>query len=139
MPLGFRGEGVLYSATMAPGTTITKGDVVAFDATSRLVRAPANERNPVGVAMESRTTGANETATRVAFMKHGVAGVKATTAVRAGDAVKVGGTPGEVVKLPDQPVNEAGSAVYVLGRNQKLGTALQDIAAGAEGDVFVGA
>lgn len=137
MPSGFRGEGITCSAPMAAGVTITKGDVVAFDANARLVKAPANEKNPVGVAAETRTSGAGENP-RLAFVKHGVAGVKATTAVSAGDAVKAGGTAGEVAKLDDQAVNEGGAAVYTIYRNEKLGVALEDIAAGAVGDVFVG-
>lgn len=137
MPLGYRGEGITYSAPMAASTTITKGDVVAFDADARLVRAPANEKNPVGVAAETRTTGAGEKP-HLAFVKHGVAGVKAATAVSAGDAVKVGGNAGEVAKLADQPVNEGGAGAFTIHRNEKLGVALEDIAAGAVGDVFVG-
>jgi hypothetical protein len=138
MPLGYRGEGVTFSATMCAGTTITKGDVVAFDPTGKLLKAPANEKNPAGVAAETRTSAPNETP-RLAFVKHGVAGVRATSAVKAGEALKVGATAGEVVKLPDQAVNEAGVATYTLYRNERLGTALMDIAAGAEGDIFVGA
>ena len=138
MVLGFRGEGVTFSAPMAASATITKGDVVAFDANGKLVRAPANEKSPIGVAAETRTSGAGENP-RVAFVKHGVAGVKATAAVKAGDALCVGANAGEVLKLTDQAVNEAGVAAYTIYRNQKLGIALQDIAAGADGDVYVGA
>jgi hypothetical protein len=138
MPLGYRGEGITYTAPMAAGATIAKGDVVAFDAAGFLAKAPANEKNPVGVAAEGRTTGPGEHP-HLAFVLHGVAGVKANTAVAAGRAVKVGAAPGEIAQLPDQPVNEGGAANYTIYRNEKLGVALQDIAAGAEGDVFVGA
>lgn len=137
MPKGFRGEGIHVSAPMAANTTITKGDVVAFNADGDLVKAPANEKNPIGVAAETRTSGAGEHP-RLGYVKHGVAGVKATTAVKAGDAVKVSGVPGEVAKLDDQAVNEGGAAVYTVHRNEKLGRALEAIAAGAIGDIFVG-
>lgn len=138
MPLGYRGEGITYSAPMAASTTIAKGDVVAFDADSFLVRAPADEKNPVGVAAEGRASGLGEHPP-LAFVKHGVAGVKATAAVRAGRAVKVGAAPGEVVEFGDQPVNEGGTATFTVHPNEKLGVALEDIAAGAVGDIFVGA
>jgi predicted RecA/RadA family phage recombinase len=138
MVLGYRAEGITVSALMAPASAIAKGDVVAFNANGQLVKAPANEKNPIGVAVESCTSAAGETP-RVSFLKHGVAGVKASAAIRAGEAVKVGATAGEVAKLPDQAVNEAGVASYAIYRNEKLGVALQDIAAGAEGDIFVGA
>ena len=138
MPLGYRGEGVLLSAPMAAATTIAKGDAVAFNAAAQLVRAPAGEKNPVGVAAESLTSEAGQHPL-LAFVKHGVAGVRAAAAVRAGDAVHIGTTAGEVAPMPDQAVNEAGLASYTLHWNEKLGVALQDIAAGAVGDVFVGA
>lgn len=137
MARGFRGEGIHLSARMIANATITKGDVVAFDVDGWLVKAPANEKNPIGVAAETKTSAAGENP-HLAYVKHGVAGVKATTAVSAGDAVKVSGTAGEVAKLDDQAVNEGGAAAYTIYRNEKLGRALQDIAAGAEGDVFVG-
>lgn len=137
MPPGFRGEGIFHSAPMAESTTITKGDVVAFDANAQLVVAPADEKNPVGVAAETRTSGAGENP-ELAYVKHGIAQVKATGAVSAGDAVKVSATAGEVATLADQDVDEGGVATYTIGRNEKLGQALQDIAAGERGDVFVG-
>jgi predicted RecA/RadA family phage recombinase len=137
MPLGYRGEGITFSAPMAAESTIAKGDVVAFDAQAQLVRAPAHEKSPVGVAVEGRTTGPGQHP-HLAFVKHGVAGVKAAAPVRAGEAVRVGANPGEVAPLPDQAVDEGGAAAYTLHRNEKLGVALADIAAGAEGDVFVG-
>ncbi|MCA1844546.1 MAG: DUF2190 family protein [Actinobacteria bacterium] len=138
MPAGYRGEGITFSAPMAGGQSIAKGDVVAFDATGKLVRAPANEKNPIGVAAESRTAGAAENP-RLSFVLHGIAGVVAAQAVKAGNAVKVGATPGQVAPLADQQVNEAGVAAYTIFRNEWLGRALEDIAAGATGDIFVGA
>lgn len=137
MPPGYRGEGHTYSASMAASQAIAKGDVVAFDATGKLVKAPANEKNPVGVAAEGRTTGPGE-CPRLAFVRHGIAGVKATVPVRAGEAVKVGPASGEVAPLKDQPVNEGGAAACVIRQNEKLGQALEDIAAGQVGDIYVG-
>lgn len=136
MPLGYRGEGVTYSAPMAAEASITKGDVVAYDADGWLARAPANEKDPVGVAAESRTSGPGEHP-RVAYVLHGVAGVTASTAVRAGRAVRVGATPGQIEELPAQPVDEGGAAQFTLHPNEKVARALEDIAAGAVGDVFV--
>lgn len=137
MPLGYRGEGITYSAPMAASHAIAKGDVVAFDAQGWLVKAPAGEKNPVGVAAEGRQSGPGEHPL-VAYVLHGVAGVRASAAVRAGRAVKVGAVPGEVAPLDDQPVNEGGAAVFTLHRNEQLGTAQQDIAEGGIGDIFVG-
>lgn len=136
MPLGYRGEGVTASKPMAAGATITKGDAVSFDADGYLVTAPANEKDPIGVAAETRTTGPGEHP-QLGFILHGVAGVTASKAVKAGQAVKIGDVAGQVAPLADQPVDEGGAAAYTLHRSVKLGRALQDIAAGAEGDVFV--
>lgn len=122
---------------MAESTTITKGDVVAFDANARLVVAPADEKDPIGVAAETRTSKAGENP-ELAYVKHGIANVKATTQVSAGDALKVSPTAGEVAKLDDQAVDEGGVAVYTIHRNEKLGQALEDIAAGERGEIFVG-
>lgn len=138
MPLGYRGEGITFSAPMAAAHAIRKGDVVAFDAEGYLVQAPVGEKDPVGVAAEGRTSAAGEHPL-VGFVLHGIAGVRAAASVRAGKAVRVGAAPGEVAELPEQAVNEGGAAVYSLYPNEKVGRALSDIAAGAEGDVFVGA
>ncbi|HEV8358939.1 MAG TPA: hypothetical protein VGR28_00645 [Candidatus Thermoplasmatota archaeon] len=134
--LGYRGEGITHSVPMAADHAIAKGDVVAFDADGWLVLAPAGEKNPVGIAAEGRTTGPGEHP-HLGFVLHGIAGVRAETAVRAGRAVKVGESSGLVAELPEQKVDP--STPFVLYPNEKVGIALQDIAAGAEGDVFVGA
>lgn len=137
MPEGFRGEGIFHSAPMAADTTINKGDVVAFDANGNLVVAPANELDPIGVATETRTSGTGENPD-LAYVRHGIAQAKATSAVSAGDAVHVSGTAGEIETLADQAVDEGGTATYTIARNEKLGRALEDIAADAFGDIFVG-
>ncbi len=137
MAAGYRGQGVFHSAPMAESTTIEKGDVVAFDADGKLVPAPADETDPIGVAAEGRTTEAGEDRD-LAYVRHGIAQAKATSAVSAGDAVKVSGTAGRIATLADQDVDEGGTATYTIHRNQKLGRALEDIAAGELGDIFVG-
>lgn len=137
MPLGYRGEGITCSKPMAANATITKGDAVSFDADGWLVTAPAHEKDPIGIAAETRTTGPDEHP-HLAVVLHGVAGVTAAKPIRAGQAVKVGEVPGQVAPLEDQPVDEGGAAAYTLHRNQKLGRALGDFAAGADGDIFVG-
>lgn len=137
MAKGYRGEGKFHSAPMAADTTIDKGDVVAFNADAELVPAPADEKDPVGIAAEGRTSDTGETP-ELAYVRHGIAQAKATSAVSAGDAVKVSGTAGEIATLADQDVDEGGTATYTIHRNEKLGRALEDIAADSFGDIFVG-
>lgn len=137
MPEGYRGEGIFHSAPMAADTTINKGDVVAFDASGNLVVAPANEKSPIGVSSETRTSGTGENP-ELAYVRHGIAQAKAVSAVSAGDAVRVSGTAGQLETMPKQAVDEGGTATYDIEPNEKLGRALEDIAADALGDIFVG-
>jgi hypothetical protein len=137
VPLGYRGEGVTYSAPMAAGASIAKGQAVAFDQDGFIAVAPAGHKGGAWIAAETKTTGPGEHP-HIAFILHGIAGATASAAIRAGRAVRVGAEAGRIEELPEQAVDEGGAAQYTLHPNEKLGRALQDIAAGAVGDVFVG-
>jgi len=125
--LGYRGEGIFFSKTAAED--VSKGDVARLNSDDEAEQCGTSDDDPVGVFAEDADSGEE-----VAIVVHGVVGVTAQEAVSGGDAVQPSDTTAGQVDTLDDTVDVSTGNV---NHNQRLGTALEDIAADEAGDVFV--
>lgn len=127
MTLGYRGEGIFYSKTAAED--VTKGDVARLNSDDEAAQCGTTDDDPIGVFAEDADQGDD-----VSIVVHGIAGVTAQEQITGGQAVQPSDTTaGQVDSLSDTIDVSTGNVNHL----QRLGVALEDIAADAEGDVFV--
>jgi hypothetical protein len=98
---------------------VTKGDPVYLSADNKV--SPATDaQDCIGIAVKSVASGE-----QCPVLTRGRVKVKAGDAVTRGKAVYGADASKRVLELPDQAVDEGGSATYTVYYNRKLGTALE--------------
>ena len=98
---------------------ITKGDPVYLSADDKVSPAAAAQ-DCIGISVKTVALGA-----MCPVLIRGRVKVKAGGAITRGKAVMGADATKRVLMLTDQPVSEAGSAVYTIFYNRKIGTALE--------------